>query len=87
MRIVKSDYGLKLWASSRDTWDWAHRPGASWPCSELSGRRLFAEFDSGGNLVDIAIDGKNRDCDGHEFTAMTSDFIRAKYPDHPAVKS
>ncbi len=75
MRIMKTDNSVKLWLSATDTYNWAHRSGDSWPCSQLSGRRVFAEFENNGDLVDMAIDGKSKDCDATEFNAITSDFI------------
>ena len=48
MRTQITDSGVKLWLSANDTHRWATRPHAAWPCSELSGKRLFAEFDRGG---------------------------------------
>jgi len=75
MMIRRYGTVVKLWLSRRDTYDWAHRPGTSWPCSTLSDHRLFAEFDNG-DLVDYTIDnqgGVNVDC--QEFTAITDDFI------------
>ena len=78
MRIQKTGIIVKIWLSARDTYAWANnRPGASWPCSQLSGHRLFAEFDDG-DLVDMTIDGKDRDCDVNEFSAITDDAIAGK---------
>ena len=79
MRIVREGNTVKLWLSANDTYEWAHRSGAAWPCSTLSGRRLFAEF-SDGDLVDISINGGrgDQDCDGHEFNAITDDAIGGK---------
>lgn len=75
MQHKKTDNTIKLWLSANDTYDWAHKLGASWPCSQLSGHRLFAEFDDG-DLVDFTIDGKDyQEIDGQEFTAMTDDFL------------
>ena len=76
-----------MWLSSSDTYNWATRPGESWPCSDLRGNRVFVEFDSAGDLVDLAINGKGADVDGHELSACVSDFLRAKYPDHPAIRA
>lgn len=82
MRIQRNDFQstgtgyVKLWLSASDTYEWAHRPGASWPCSTLSGKRLFAEFDSRGDLVDMAINGRSTDCDANEFNAITSDYLK-----------
>lgn len=81
MRTKRSSSGVKLWLSANDTWRWANRPNARWPGSTLSGRRLFAEFDSRGDLIDMAIDGGkgDQDCDGNEFHAITSDFLEGNH--------
>lgn len=76
MRIQKTGNNVKLWLSASDTYRWAHKIGSIWPCSQLSGHRLFAEFDNG-DLVDMTIDGKNKDCDTTEFNTITGDFIRS----------
>ena len=77
MKIINSGNTIKLWLSANDTYDWANRPGASWPCSFLAGKKLFAEFDNG-DLVDFAVNGKDGvDVDCNEFTAITDDFIEA----------
>jgi hypothetical protein len=64
-----------IWLSANDTYNWAHRPGAWWPCSFFSGRRVVAVFESNGDLVDLAIDGGRGDQAGptYEFNAMISD--------------
>lgn len=84
----ESDGSIRINLSANDTYDWAHRTGKAWPCSQLSGRRVFAEFDSRGDLVDLAIDGGKgeQDVDGNEFAACASDFITAKFPDSPAIR-
>ena len=84
MRLqIRSD-SVNLWLSARETEDWATRPGHSWPCSTLAGRRFFVHFDRHG-LCDLTIDGRyDADCDVHELNAITADFLRAKLPtDHP----
>ena len=84
MRVMICGSSVKLWLSANETRAWAQRPGASWPCSQLSGKRLFAEFDANG-LLDIAINGRNLDCDATEFNACTSDHLATRLPkDHPA---
>lgn len=84
MKILIHDSCVKLWLSANDTENWATRPGKRWPCSQLRGKRLFAEFDRNG-LVDLAINGRSTDCDVNELNAITSDHLRAKLsPDHPA---
>lgn len=66
----------KLWLSANDTYNWAHRTNAKWPCSVLSGHRLFAEFIDG-DLIDYAVDGVTAiDIPADEFNAITSDFMR-----------
>lgn len=74
-----------LWLSAQDTYDWARKTGATWPCSELANHRLFAAFDKHG-LYDLTIDWEaGKDCPGDEFNAITSDFLAKKLPeDHPA---
>lgn len=82
-RIVMAGSTLKVWLSKRDTYNWARR----WPCSELSDRRVFAEFDNrNGDLVDMSIDGTNDDVSSNEFDACLSDFIARRHPHHPAIR-
>jgi hypothetical protein len=79
-RLVTSINQVTLYVSARETTDWAKR----WPCSQLRGKRLMAQFDSGG-LIDVTIDGRYGDCDAVEFNAITSDFLRDRLAtDHPA---
>jgi len=78
MRKVVTEYGaVKLWLSRQDTYEWAHRPGNAWPCSQLSGNRLWAEFDRNGDLVEYAINGQHDvHLDACEFNAITEDFLK-----------
>jgi hypothetical protein len=84
MRLLKNDDGrISLWLSANDTYEWA----THWPCSQLSGKRLFAEFEPNGDLVDMAINGHSGvDVSADEFNAITTDFIAVKYSDHPACR-
>ena len=75
MRISRTNYGTQLWLSAKDTYNWANKIGAFWPCSDLSGHRLYAEFNKDGDLVDYTIDGKTEYCSQNEFDAITSDFM------------
>lgn len=79
MRILSNEHGTRLWLSANDTYNWAHKAGAAWPCSQLSNRRLFAEFDQRGDLVDMLIDGGRgeQDCDSNEFNACCTDHLRS----------
>ena len=64
-----------VWLSATDTYNWAHRPDAAWPCSFLAGRRLMAEFHAD-NLIDLSIDSGrgDQDCPSDEFNAIIHDF-------------
>lgn len=76
-RIVISPGRVKLWVSARETYAWANRPGNRWPCSQLSFRRFYAEFDTNG-LCDFTLDGQglgSRDLDSNELTACCRDMI------------
>ena len=86
MRAIIHPSGVNLWLSARDTYDWAHRSGSSWPCSQLSDRRVFAAFDTNG-LCDLSIDGGKgeQDIDATEFNAIVSDHLAKRLPkDHPS---
>ena len=79
MKVERHGNTVKVWLSANDTYDWAHRPGAAWPCSFLADKTLFAEFDDG-DLVNYAVDGttgEDVDLPADEFDAITSDFIKA----------
>ena len=68
-----------LWLSATDTYNWAHKPGAHWPCSDLSGHRACVCVDSNG-LCDLTIDGKyDQDCSGNELSAIVADHLPASY--------
>lgn len=78
VRIEKTDTTIRLWLSAKDTCFWATRTGNSWPCSQLSGKQLYAEFDDG-DLVDALITDSKGVMMGaplDEFTAITDDFIK-----------
>ena len=76
MRIKKyKEYGIvSIWASANDTYNWAHKPGASWPCSQLSGNRFYAQFQHG-DLVEFTLNGKDGDIDSTEFNAFIQDHL------------
>jgi hypothetical protein len=81
-RITFDQNCVVLHVSARETAEWASR----WPCSQLRGHRLRAIFDASGDLLDYAVDGKDRfDVLHDEFNALTSDMLRGRLPtDHPA---
>ncbi len=78
MRIEKTVMIVKLWLSAEDTCYWATRPGNSWPCSQLAGKRLFVEFDNS-DLINFTVNGKSDfDLPCDEFMAITDDFIKGQ---------
>ena len=80
LRIDGND-GFSAWLSARDTYDWVHRSGHSWPCSTLSNKRCFVSFDGNG-LVDVAINGRRGvDIPGDELNAIVADLVCSKLPD------
>jgi hypothetical protein len=79
MRIETNGSSVRVWASARDTYSWAHKPGAAWPCSTLSGHRFYAEF-SRGDLVDFTLDGRTGDVNAHEFAAFLTDKLGTDRP-------
>ena len=85
MRVLITE-GVQLWLSQLDTEEWAHRTNAFWPESQLSGKRLYAEFDHRGDLVSQEVNGEEGvDVDILEFNAITSDFLKDRLSaDHPA---
>lgn len=76
MRIQKSDTGYVMWLSANDTYEWAHKAGASWPCSTLSDKRCMVAVDNNG-LCDISVNGRddNGFIDGTELDAIVSDYL------------
>lgn len=70
--INPTGYVMKL--SARDTYNWAHREGARWPCSDLSGNRCVVVVDSNG-LLDFTLNGRDGDCSGDELNAIVSDHL------------
>lgn len=70
--------GYTLWLSRSDTYRWARKPGAAWPCSKCSGRRLVVGVNSNG-LCDLAVDGRTVDVDGNELEAIVADHLPAEY--------
>jgi hypothetical protein len=65
-------YVMKL--SANDTYNWANRDGARWPCSDLSGNRCLVVVDSNG-LLDFTLNGKDGDCNGDELDAIVADHL------------
>lgn len=76
-KVVILESAVHLWLSANDTARWATRAGQSWPCSELAGHRVYAAFDRNG-LYDMTIDGRDRDVDNTEFSAIMADFARPR---------
>ena len=79
MRLKTNNGTIKLWLSSNDTYDWSHKPGAAWPCSKLSNKRLFIEIQND-NLIEILVNNRvpgERVIDDHsELYALVSDKLK-----------
>ena len=84
MRVLDNGSSVVLWASANDTYDWATKPYAAWPGSELSGKRFCASFDTNG-LCELTVDGKYlTDVSGDELSAICSDLLgESLAKDHP----
>lgn len=72
MKVLLHYNGCKIWLSKTDTRLWAKRSGHEWPCSTLSGRRVYAEYDRRGDLVSLKVTPKIQ-VDGVELHACMSD--------------
>lgn len=81
MRIKVHDSGYQLWLSARDTYDWAHKAGNSWPCSTVSDYRLFVDVDINGLCV-LTVDGGGADIDSDELEAIVADHLPTKAKQH-----
>ena len=85
MRLKDTGNAFTIWVSADDTYEWARRINNAWPCSELSGSRFVATFDTNG-LLDLSVDGKDAPgyFDATEFNACVSDLAETRIPkDHP----
>lgn len=82
MHTSKINGYTKIWLSANDTRDWAHKAGASWPCSTLSGKHLFAEFEPSGDLVEFNLNNGrgDQDCPADELNAIVADHIGTSRP-------
>ena len=85
MRIKHIDGGgIKLWLSSQAPAGWA-TGYPRWPGSALESHRLFVEYDSDGDLIDLTIDGHSAehfDVDAVELNAIVEDHVRRReYPE------
>lgn len=82
--------GVTITADGHQLYQWAHRSGAEWPCSNLEDLdEIRAHFDTNG-LVDLtqtpAYDENTGEGEvlGEEFSAWVSDVLRDLLPtDHP----
>ena len=86
MRLMWTLDRFELNLNADDTYDWANRPGAAWPCSALAGHSLDVYFDTNG-LLDYSVngeDGSSYDIGADEFNALVADSVRYDLPkDHP----
>jgi hypothetical protein len=76
MRIEVYENGYTIWLSAYDTYEWAHKPDAWWPCSTLSDKRFMAVVDANG-LCDLTVNGRDAPdtIDGAELDAIVADHL------------
>lgn len=67
--------GYIMWLSADDTYTWAHKPGAAWPGSVVSGWRLRVQVDSNG-LCDYFVETNPTDISA-ELEAIIDDHLPA----------
>lgn len=77
MKIKKEGNIKRVWISSSETWRWANRINAKWPCSTLADKRIYMELDKHDNIVDIKINGRySSKIDGHELRSCINDLLK-----------
>ena len=92
MRQTRTEHGTVLFLSGEDTWNWADgytpdgfqkKHDGAWPCSQLRGKRVKAEFDRKGNLVDLTVNGRSApdDLSCDELNAIVEDAIGTAHPE------
>lgn len=87
-RTIKNGY-TKVTVSAAVTQAWANGKitGTKWPGSSLAGKRIRAEFDRDGNLVDLVINGKYRaNATSAELDALLEDVIGTAHPACPHTR-
>lgn len=80
---VYDDGRAVVTADGNDTYNWAHKAGAVWPCSALSSHSFRAEFNAAGDLVDY--DGPD-DVGADELNAICTDLLGFVVEYHPAMR-
>lgn len=96
MAFKNTPYGSVFWFADMETvrisathsqlYDWANRPGYSWPCSTLTDCTYVSATFNADGLVDIDHPG-TYELDANEFNAWSSDVLRdVLSPDHPAYE-
>jgi len=79
LKIKKIGNTTKVWLSSSDTWRWANRTNAKWPCSTLADKRVYVELDKNKDIVEIKVNGRpKREVDGHELRCCLNDLTKGK---------
>lgn len=76
--VTVADHGITVYAIEPETYDWAHRPGACWPGSDLSSTTVHADFDRTG-LVDL-IRWEDDDLSASELSAWAFDAVQDAVP-------
>jgi len=75
-RVVTNGY-TKVWISSVETTKWARN---NWPGSYVRGKRIYAEFEPNGDLVDVTANGHSYEGTAAEFDALITDMVGNAHP-------
>lgn len=70
-------------AGGNETYNWAHKAGAAWPCSDLSGHAVEVAIAANGDLIDMEGGGGVTSA---ELDAFTSDLISFIVDAHPGMR-
>ena len=75
MRFAGYGAGYTMSFSAPNTWDWAHRPNARWPCSSLAGKRIFIVVNNNG-LAETRVRGRgDLNIQSDELAAIVADHL------------
>lgn len=83
MRTYRQGAFTRFTFTADETYAWARKPGAYWPCSALAGHRLSITVDGADltcDIIDLRIDGRDifngddsLDLPEHEISAFLAD--------------
>jgi hypothetical protein len=83
IKTQKDSAGLvtayRLWLTAHETYQWAHREGACWPGSTISGSRLMVKVSGAYGLCAYTLDSKpGKERQGYELQAIVADHLTGR---------